>query len=48
VVAFAPGGVVGSDLTIRVTYQVPNFLSWLSGLFAGLPTGPLSVSGRCP
>ena len=46
VVALAPGGIVGSELTIRVTYQVPNFLSWLTGLFAGLPTGPLPVSGQ--
>jgi hypothetical protein len=46
VVALAPGGVVGSELTIRVTYQVPNFMSFLGGLFAGLPTGPISVSGQ--
>lgn len=46
VVALAPGGVVGSELTLRVTYQVPNFLSWLTGLFPSVPTGPLPVSGQ--
>ncbi len=46
VVALAPGGVVGSELTIRVTYQVPNFVGWLAGLFAGVPTGPFPVSSE--
>jgi Flp pilus assembly protein TadG len=46
VVALAPGGVVGSELTIRVTYQVPNFLSSVAGLFSGLPAGPITVNGQ--
>ena len=46
VVALAPGGVVGSELTIRVTYQVPNFVGWLAGLFAGVPTGPFPVNSQ--
>ncbi len=46
VIALAPGGVVGSELTIRVTYQVPNFMGFLGGLFAGLPDSPISVSGQ--
>ena len=46
VVALAPGGVVGSELTIRVTYQVPNFVGSLGGLFSGLPADPISVSGQ--
>ena len=46
VVALAPGGVVGSELTIRVTYQVPNFISFLAGMFSGLPAGPIPVSGQ--
>jgi Flp pilus assembly protein TadG len=46
VIALAPGGVVGSELTIRVTYQVPNFVGSLGGLFFGLPADPISVSGQ--
>ncbi len=46
VIALAPGGVVGSELTIRVTYQVPNYIGFLGGLFSGLPGGPISVSGQ--
>ena len=46
VVALAPGGVVGSELTIRVTYQVPNFVGWLASLFAGVPTGPFPVNSQ--
>ena len=42
----APGGVLGSDLKLRVTYDVPNFLGGLAGLVPGLPTGPYSVSGE--
>ena len=45
VVALAPGGVVGSELTIRVTYQVPNFVGRLAGLFTSLPTDAFAVSG---
>ena len=45
VVALAPGGVVGSELTLRVTYQVPNFVGRLAGLFTSLPTDAFAVSG---
>ena len=46
VVALAPGGVVGSELTIRVTYQVPNFVGWLAALFSDVPTGSFPVSSQ--
>ncbi|CAG1002656.1 hypothetical protein ANRL2_04187 [Anaerolineae bacterium] len=46
VTALAPGGVVGSELTIRVTYLVPNFIGFLGGLFAGLPSESIAVSGQ--
>ncbi len=45
-IALAPGGVVGSELTIQVTYQVPNFVGWLVALFADVPSGPFPVSGQ--
>jgi len=35
----APGGVVGSELAVRVNWRVPNFLSSLAALFPGLPRG---------
>jgi hypothetical protein len=38
----APGGVVGSELRIRVTYHVPNLVSG----FPGLPSGPFVVFGE--
>jgi len=38
----APGGVVGSELRIRVTYRVPNLVSG----FPGLPEGPFTVFGE--
>jgi Flp pilus assembly protein TadG len=46
VVALAPGGVVGSELTLRVTYQVPNFVGRLAGLFTSLPTDAFAVKGE--
>lgn len=46
VIALAPGGVVGSELTLRVTYEVPNFIGFLGGLFAGLPSDSIMVSGQ--
>ena len=38
----APGGVVGSELRIRVRYRVPNFV----GGFPGIPPGPYDVWGE--
>lgn len=38
----APGGIVGTELRIRVTYRVPN----LFGGFPGLPSGPFVVFGE--
>lgn len=38
----APGGVVGTELRIRVTYNVPNLI----GGFPGIPTGPYRVFGE--
>jgi len=46
VVALAPGGVVGSELTIRVTYQVPNFVGRLAELFTTLPGEAFAVHGE--
>jgi len=37
----APGGVVGTELRVRVTYQVPNLVG-----FPGLPRGPYRVFGE--
>jgi len=42
VTILAPGGVVGSELRIRVTYRVPN----LVGGFPGMPGGPYVVYGE--
>jgi len=42
----APGGVLGSDIKLRVSYEVPNFLGGLAGLFPGLPGGPFQVMGE--
>lgn len=38
----APGGVVGSELKVRVTYRVPNIFNG----FPGLPSGPFEVWGE--
>jgi len=38
----APGGVVGTELRVRVTYHVPN----LVGGFPGIPSGPLTTMGE--
>jgi Flp pilus assembly protein TadG len=38
----APGGVVGSELRVRVSYRIPNFV----GGFPGLPDGPYEVFGE--
>ncbi len=38
----APGGVVGTELRIRVSYRVPN----LVGGFPGIPPGPFTVFGE--
>ena len=46
VTVLAPGGVLGSNIKLRVTYQVPNFLGGLAGLFPGLPGGPFEVTGE--
>ena len=35
----APGGIAGSELGVRVTYRVPNWIGTLGGLFPGLPRG---------
>lgn len=35
----APGGIAGSELGIRVTYTVPNFMAPLGALFPSLPRG---------
>jgi len=35
----APGGVVGSELAVRVSWRVPNLLGGLSALFPVLPRG---------
>jgi hypothetical protein len=46
VIPLAPGGVAGSVLRIRVTYEVPNLFGGLLGLFPGLPSGPFIVVGE--
>jgi len=46
VVILAPGGVVGTELRIRVTYHVPNIIGRLSGLVPGLPTDGWEVFGE--
>ncbi|MBC8450138.1 MAG: pilus assembly protein [Chloroflexi bacterium] len=46
VAVLAPGGVLGSNIKLRVTYEVPNFLGGLAGLFPGLPHGPFQVIGE--
>jgi len=38
----APGGVVGTELRIRVSYRIPNLVSG----FPGLPSGPFVVFGE--
>jgi hypothetical protein len=42
----APGGVVGTELRIRVTFSVPNLFARLGSLVPGLPSGPLEVFGE--
>ena len=42
----APGGVLGSNIKLRVSYEVPNFIGGLAGLFPGLPSGPFQVIGE--
>ncbi len=42
----APGGVVGTELRIRVTYTVPNLFVRLGALVPGLPEGPFEVFGE--
>jgi len=42
----APGGVIGSNLKLRVSYEVPNLFGGLAGLFPGLPSGPFHVTGE--
>ena len=42
----APGGVLGSNIKLQVSYDVPNFLGGLAGLFPGLPSGPFHVTGE--
>ena len=42
----APGGVLASNIQLRVSYDVPNFLGGLAGLFPGLPGGPFHVTGE--
>lgn len=37
----APGGVVGTELKVRVTYRVPSVVS-----FPGIPPGPYEVWGE--
>ena len=37
VAVVAPGGIAGSELGIRVTYQVTNLMAPLGRLFPGLP-----------
>ena len=46
VAILSPGGVSGSILKVRVTYQVPNFMSGFAGMFPGVPTGPFEVVGE--
>ncbi len=36
----SPGGIPGSQITLRVTVHAPNLLSFAGGLFPGLPGGP--------
>lgn len=38
----APGGVVGTELKVRVTYRVPSLFSG----FPGIPPGPYEVWGE--
>ena len=40
----APGGIVGEELGIQVTYRIPNMLRFLTGLFPGLPQGDFTGS----
>jgi len=46
VVILAPGGVVGTELRIRVIYTVPNLFARLGALVPGLPDGPFEVFGE--
>lgn len=39
----APGGVPGSELTVRVTLRAPNILAPLSALFPVLPRSPFPI-----
>jgi len=39
----APGGVPGTEITVRVTLRAPNVLAPLSALFPVLPAGPFPV-----
>ncbi len=42
----APGGVPGSELTVRVTVHVPNVLGPMSALFTGALTRDFTVHGQ--
>jgi hypothetical protein len=46
VAILAPGGVVGTELRIRVTYKVPNIFARLGALVPGLPSGAFEVFGE--
>lgn len=46
VLILAPGGVVGTELRIRVIFTVPNLFARLGGLVPGLPSGPFEVFGE--
>lgn len=39
----APGGVVGTELRVRVSYEIPNLVG---GGFLGIPPGPYRVFGE--
>ena len=45
VTILAPGGVTGTELRIRVQYQVPNLFAGMT-FIPGVPRGPFEVFGE--